>query len=595
MVTVPTVRDRTVGLQNIPRATTLPTGDIAAFGGGRVAAGPLEAFQQTTQTTTNFAIREALKADEVQDLEARKDLANLENEITWGENGFFRMQGKNAVGGVDKARDAWVKGTAAIEGRLANRRQKEAFRRAASGREPFLIRGAMKHVATQAQNHEDQTLGALLANVDKRISDNWDDLGNVRSSIEEKKIELAKWASRSGLGKEETQRLMTAEVSKSHMLVMNNMLNAGQTLTAKDYFKEFAKGELTPQDKQTVERRFRRGSILGEARRLVGEIMTFEGITDKTDQERRQILRESTDDPDVLSVAESMLENRLRFKNQEESQNLENTYNDAIRQLEQAGGGDPFTVLTTETYDELLQKAPALLGQLKSRFRVRLSTVTDKWFDFFEIVRNDPNRLRLMKRQEFEGFWNKFNETDRKWAERAWLAASSAKTRAEAAEKLTTFVGPIEQMDRFLVRSDLVNELSKDRNVKQRDRVKRWQELVQARVQKWEREHPKLIVDDKVINGIMVDALDDKVAVQGLISDSIVSVAALGEDDRGNITYPEALWRELDEDVRDATKFVLQSNGTGLQITDELARRYYAAVLANNQELATAILEGRER
>jgi hypothetical protein len=181
---------------------------------------------------------EIARQDQIAVLEADRKLSEWENKRLYDpKDGALGVKGKDAFGLPDTVNKEYTDFTTELEKSLANERQRDVFRRAASSRSKDINTTLSRHVFTEVRNFDNSETTNYLKNSQQAAALNYNDPNRVGLEIERQHAAISDFAKRNGIVGSETEKQMRAQaISDTHVGVIDRFLANGQDQAASDYF-----------------------------------------------------------------------------------------------------------------------------------------------------------------------------------------------------------------------------------------------------------------------------------------------------------------------------------------------------------------------
>src|SRR5438445_5012343 len=283
--------------------SALPSARLTAVASPDVyGAGAADAI---TRAAANIYERYSLEADQVAFMEADTKAAKAQTDI---QLQVRDLQGKDAAGAPDVARQKWEQAMGEIQPTLTGPRQQRAFARVAAGRWEELYKTTQFHVAEQTTKYADQTTeSSIKASTDEaRLNAAFPD--SIEAAKRRQVAVLHEWAGRKGLPLDGPvyQEQEAKVLSNTNAEVVKGLLYAGNDITASAFYQAHVT-EFVAADRDHIEAALKEGSTRGEALRRTNAIMGMAGADYKA------ALAEVTKitDPKVEELAREMVHKRL--------------------------------------------------------------------------------------------------------------------------------------------------------------------------------------------------------------------------------------------------------------------------------------------
>lgn len=202
-----------------------------------------EAMGRLGGQVAEMASREADRLNALQAEDALNKLAEKKLELTYGQNGFAKVRGGNALSGklTDTYPQQFNSAVDEISNGLANDAQRQLFRQHASKQMLGFKSDVLRHVISESENYDDQVQQGTFSVATEQAAANWNDpiavLGakaNIEDAIESRV--------KSGrLAPEAAQALRLDKLSKLNTAVVMRALQERNLDYAETYLKEHGK------------------------------------------------------------------------------------------------------------------------------------------------------------------------------------------------------------------------------------------------------------------------------------------------------------------------------------------------------------------
>jgi hypothetical protein len=362
--TVPVITQRVqeAALPNVRAGAEAPD---SAFGIGQSASAFQGATNRVLETADNFAgllQREAEKAkreaDQIAVLGADQDLSAHQVHLEFDPvNGFRNKRGKNAFDGQDYALKEWQRKVEEIEKSLNNQEQKLAFKKLAASRYSDLNRSIQQHVHKERQEYDTLTTNSYIDNerdaaaksyktVDGKI-----DGQRISLGLQRQQIAVYEYAERNGLPEEWVKQKIREHNSKTHRAILEQMINNGEDLVAKEYFSA-NRDAIDVDDEDNLVRALKASSIKGEAIRLSDKILEKHPLMSDALAEAKKIK-----DEDVREKAEAKIKEHFSIKRQAMEEDERQRFHQAHEILSKTGRLDKVPTTLFQSLPPEKQKA----------------------------------------------------------------------------------------------------------------------------------------------------------------------------------------------------------------------------------------------
>ncbi len=360
---------------------------LEALGGGATAQRIGGAINNASSVIFKEVERQKNKVNQSLLNEAETKLLQRQGELDVEINQF---RGKKAYESKDYLEGEWKKAVEDINTSLPNEELKEAFRMAQERRFVASNTRAYQHMEVEGDKYEVGQLTNILDEYEKNAGLNYATVGStvgnneVDTAIEEIKGKLEAFASSNDRDEDWVKANLEDRTSKVHRTVIKAMVDNGQDLAAKNYFKN-KKKEFTNKDRQALEGVVRNGTILGESQRLSQDI--FDGAKSESEalKEARKIK-----DPEVQKSTVASLKGLFNERDEIDQQQKKQKYEAIFDEL--ASGNAKFN-----------RKNPKIMS-LDSDDQIRLERFFNsgskekknsrKYLEFIQMAEKDPERFK---------------------------------------------------------------------------------------------------------------------------------------------------------------------------------------------------------
>lgn len=575
-ITVPTLENRVEEAPfQAPRIR--PQGGEEAFGGGQATQQTFNAAAGVASEVEKIAIEQKQKADQLNVLEADKDMSALQTDLLYGKNGAKNRLGKDAFGLPAEIQESFSKGSAEIEKRMTNDAQRLAFKKQQVSRSMELNRTVQAHVAEQIKRFDDQTTESYIANERNAASLAFMDPARIDIGIERQRAAIQQYSDRNGLGPEYVKQKMLDVASKTHLGVIEQMLTNDLDLIGKQYYQTH-KEDISADDSLRIQKALEESSLRGESQRNADKI--FANNTDRQSalDEARKI-----QDPKVRDATEERVNHMFSQKLQAQNEAQDKIYLDATNILDNIKGG----VRSARDVIPAPMWAKMSLQQRESLERRREDVPNnDKvWLDWLE---RKPEDIAKMSRATFETkYWSNFDKEHRVRAENEW---NKSRSQNEKDPQLSSTLSFKDRFDNSIRNADLVDPTKEKSKFSSKD-VKTYAQLEHQAAQAIENfeltqlggkrkatgEEQQKIIDNLTINKVFVD--------RPWRPDPQKAVSLLTDDERGHTYVPS---NEIPQADRNSIEKLFQSKNS--RLTNDKLERVYAAYLEGDRNRIDTIL-----
>lgn len=267
MPVVPRVSQPRVQRSGLPQVRVSPDAPSAAF---QPKPPPID-FGAVTKVAENIFEQEQRRADEVAEVKYTSELAALQTNLLYGENGVLKREGETAFTAPEEVSEAWTKATSEIAKGLKTDRQRLAFNRQAMERWNSINGRTQEHVARERQSYDQKQVVSMVENEQNAAVSAYTDPEAVRQSIERQAAALNGYGKRHGFSADQIHAMVSKAVTDTHVSVIEAYAASDQDLSAKAYYEQH-KDEIAGQVRPRIEQTLEEGSLRGESQRKSDEL-----------------------------------------------------------------------------------------------------------------------------------------------------------------------------------------------------------------------------------------------------------------------------------------------------------------------------------
>ena len=201
-------------------------------------------------------------------------LRNKQNEAIHNkDNGFSTIRGKNTAEAYGQYKDDYDKYVSDEVGGLSERLRSKAGL-IGEKYKVDIDNQLNSHTGREMEAHADGVFKSSVQSLkDHAVLNAYETKGRIGSVIAEQKALIEGYAARKGLSPEQVKAASVDAASDIHKGVIQQFLNQGDDLLAKDYLNAATKrGEISGDDAPGITRMLRASSIKGESQRIVGDV-----------------------------------------------------------------------------------------------------------------------------------------------------------------------------------------------------------------------------------------------------------------------------------------------------------------------------------
>lgn len=396
-----------------------------AFGGGQSQQRLSESIRGLNAEATNMIIKEKNYADQVVVLDSDNKMADVERKLMHDPNtGALNKRGKDAFGTPDTVNAEFMKAAQEVEKGLNNENQKAAFRRQVQSRQLNINKQLDDHVARESRAYDDAVTEASIENEINEAGMNYSDPVRVAMSLENQRMKIIDKARRNGLPDEWTQDAVGKSFSKTHSLIINQMLSNGDDTSASEYYKE-NKDEILPSDRDALEKSIYEGQLLGEAQRGADEIFMKSDDRNEAFNHAKKIK-----DPALRKETESQLERMFTRQAVADRQELLKQFKMASDAVEQ--GKKPPANIWSKLNSNQRSSLDARLKQVNAGIQP-----TTDWPTYYNLKTMAADQKNDFIRENLMAYRSKM--ADSEFKELVNLQSSLSKNDAAASENLNGY------------------------------------------------------------------------------------------------------------------------------------------------------------
>jgi hypothetical protein len=331
MPTVPRYSEQKVQQAGFPGVRLDTQAPIAAFGGGQTNAAVHESIGRFTDTTSKILIEEKKNADSLAVQDAYLKTVQLKNKLFWDpKEGAMNRRGKDALGANEEYISRFNQDSDEIYQSLSNDDQRKAYELRRAELRNDLDGNLQRHTFTEIQKFDEESTKSGLDVLRDEAIFNYGNPTKVQRTIEAQKGIVLDHAKRYGRSPEWVEENLKEAESKTHMGVLQRMIDNGEDLRAKAYYGQI-KGGLKGADASKAERVLEEGSLLGESQRWTDKIMK----TAASEQEARNMIKDSlSHDPKLRKSVDEMVRSEFSIQNRLADQENASNFIEAANLLE---------------------------------------------------------------------------------------------------------------------------------------------------------------------------------------------------------------------------------------------------------------------
>lgn len=254
----------------LPSARVSTSAPADAFGGS--ASHIADAAEGATKDAVDFFKQQKDQADQIAHIQADTQTSILQTNI---QTNVSKMKGQDAFSAPDYMQEQWQDGVQKIQDGLVGQNQKLAFARTSAQRYQDLNKSVQTHVASEAQNFDDQTTQSGIDQARTAAIVNAGDDQQVQQNLDIQKQLVDGWAERKGIPVDSDiyKDKLTAEQSATHLNVIHARLQSGLDQGAQNYFDAHKDG-MSGTDLQNAENALDASKVVGESNDLFNDIVS---------------------------------------------------------------------------------------------------------------------------------------------------------------------------------------------------------------------------------------------------------------------------------------------------------------------------------
>lgn len=244
------------------------------------------------------------------------------------------LKGKDAVGASDAFSNKLQETLGKLEQEISSDAAKMMFRERAGVLQSRFFESTLKYEAEQLDFYETQVLDASVVQAFELISA---DVANLPSQSATAREALTQKFQNAGLSGEALDQQVRAAMGKSHAVIIDNMLDAGDGAGAKAYFEAVRETDMLETDADALANKVNAGAAVSEAMVSVDALLAEMPMDDFKPAEADKWLRDNISNPEQLKAARAELNYRRgEYQEQEKLQEADN-YDTALRIANERG------------------------------------------------------------------------------------------------------------------------------------------------------------------------------------------------------------------------------------------------------------------
>lgn len=419
--TVPTVRP-----EPIPGPVQMPRAPLEAFGGGQGAEAVTKANQGLLGTAEQ--INQSQFSDAL-DMAVRDYVGQMSERENTIRAKVRQTKGFNAFSATEQAMGDWDQGQRSMEQEITNPLLRQKVRDHAVAFRDSLFKSAEMHTEQEKSNYNTSVTKNLVENEQTAAQQ---DLSpqRVDISIARQKAALEDYLSKNGAPPEEIQAQLAAAESRTHRMVIDQMLANGQDKDAKEWYDAY-KNSLVGQDAVHAGDATQHGSYLGDATRTVADIFSKQDANDITMDDVHKVT-DKMDDAKLAKMVNDLARERIADNKNAQHQKAIQDYEGAARLID--ANADPSVKAEQLIAPGIWVSLPAEYKDALTKRNAKIADDSKTWLQWMDAMR-DPVKVAGLARADFDAqYWSNLNPEHREKAAQEWSAAGKAVNDKKIAE-----------------------------------------------------------------------------------------------------------------------------------------------------------------
>lgn len=377
---------REAALPNLRVGTSAPA---EAFGGGAASQSRITGAMNET---LNIVKQESEKADSLAVLEAETEMARKKSDMVFNtQNGLITRKGKSAMEAVQEFSKSFDDEAGKVESSLQTERQKMLYRQKMTAQRDDFNSQLQKHATVEIQKFDQEQSESRLVLAKQDAALRFSEPDAVAASIEVQKGVIIEQAVRNGMSEEWVKARTEDAASKTHLTVLDRMLNAGDDLGAEGYLNA-NKDQLTGTDLGDAEKLLQEGMLLGKTQRESDRIMSMGvSMTSALDEARKE------KDPKVRDRLTAEVRERYQLDKIAKEDARNNIFDRAANIIEK-NGGDTTQIPRAQWAALSLQDRNAIDSRARQlKMGIEPSTDWQKYYEVKTLASNDTTRNEFLR------------------------------------------------------------------------------------------------------------------------------------------------------------------------------------------------------
>lgn len=292
-----------------------------------------EAATHLAANVSNLAFRqleeERKQNDDLAGLAAQNTLAKASADIT---NRALAVQGKDALTLPDTTAKEFNTAADAIEGGLANDRQREAFARVRGAHDVNLYTTVGRHITQEMQQYRASELKSAVDLGINAVAANALDPRRGKEELDTMIAAVKTQGPALGWGPAELADHITTIQSAAHVAVVERLINNNEPGSARIYYEE-TQGEIKGEKRGDLEKLLNHGAVRADGQREADAIIAGGGSFADQRAKAKEI-----QNPDIRAAAMTLIEHEHAVVTTAKREDDEALYDSVFARLKRNGG-----------------------------------------------------------------------------------------------------------------------------------------------------------------------------------------------------------------------------------------------------------------
>lgn len=512
--------------------------------------------------------------------EAETGLSEWENESLYGDNGFYKLKGKNAAEQSDVYLSNFDKFVAEREGQLTNEQQKQVFRKNADNRRRDLQRSVMRHEVSEVEAYKQKQHVASIAVSQLAATNNYADEERVIQEVDRQRDSIYAQGNLQGKSAEDIKLEIGVAESTTFDSVISKMLADENYDGAESYFNKYEE-KLLPEVRNRLKASVNEGQTRSKSQVSTDAIMNEALPEDQALKKAREI-----EDPEVRDQTVQRLKTRYAEIDAAKAQAQKENMQTSADIIESGAGVDG---IPPNIWLNLTAQQRSSLETRSRQVKSGVEPVTD-WKVFTNLYSMEPSKLAKVNMLDYRSqLSNTHYQSMLSQQESVITAMKNGQRNPDLANTLT-----FKDRTKNVAVSAGILPAGKSPSKYSEDEAMRYgkfQTHAASRIEEFERikgkkstgSEQQQILDEMVLETVKIQNESWFGSDQAKFPYEVLA------DEKGQ-SY--VLYESVPVSSVNSIKNLLTSNG--VPITIDRVQRVYAARLLNDVELVQRILNGED-